>query len=86
MERAYRMRNTSRSVMSDHGDYADDYGLVKKWHSGIKRCLSYVPMIARVPGAAAAHRVGVPIELFDLWRLRPSWRTQRPAIPTLHRF
>jgi arylsulfatase A-like enzyme len=85
MEHAYHMRDTSVFVMSDHGDYANDNGLVEKWHSGMERCLSQVPMIARVPGAAAAHRVGVPIELFDLWRLRPSWRTQRPAIPTLHR-
>jgi hypothetical protein len=65
MEHAYHMRDTSVFVMSDHGDYANDNGLVEKWHSGMERCLSQVPMIARVPGAGAAHRVGVPVKLFD---------------------
>lgn len=65
VERTNHTRNTSIFVLSDHGDYAGDFGLVEKWPSGMESCLTHVPMIAHVPGAKGAHRVAEPIELFD---------------------
>lgn len=53
-------------VLSDHGDYAGDYGLVEKWPSGAEDVLTRVPFIVRLPGGAAGHLVEEPIELFDL--------------------
>eukprot|EP01113_Clastostelium_recurvatum_P038107 TRINITY_DN5653_c0_g1_i1.p1 TRINITY_DN5653_c0_g1~~TRINITY_DN5653_c0_g1_i1.p1 ORF type:complete len:349 (+),score=60.44 TRINITY_DN5653_c0_g1_i1:37-1047(+) len=39
--------NTTVFVMSDHGDYAGDYGLVEKWPSGLEDVLTRVPMLIR---------------------------------------
>jgi choline-sulfatase len=65
IERTNHKDDTSLFVLSDHGDYAGDFGLVEKWPSGMERCLTHVPLIARVPGGKAAHRIAEPIELFD---------------------
>lgn len=65
MERTNHAADTSLFVVSDHGDYAGDFGLVEKWPSGMERCLTHVPLIARVPGGKAGHRVAEPVELFD---------------------
>jgi len=65
IERTNHKADTSLFVLSDHGDYAGDFGLVEKWPSGMERCLTHVPLIARVPGGKAGHRVEEPVELFD---------------------
>jgi choline-sulfatase len=65
IERGNHKADTSLFVLSDHGDYAGDFGLVEKWPSGMERCLTHVPLIARVPGCTAGHRVAEPVELFD---------------------
>jgi choline-sulfatase len=65
MEKTNHVADTSLFVLSDHGDYAGDFGLVEKWPSGMERCMTHVPMIARVPGGKAGHRISEPIELFD---------------------
>lgn len=65
IERTNHSTDTSLFVLSDHGDYAGDFGLVEKWPSGMERCLTHVPLIARVPGGRAGHRIAEPVELFD---------------------
>ncbi len=57
--------NTAVFCISDHGDWAGDYGLVEKWPSALDDTLTRVPFIARVPGMARGHVVAEPIELFD---------------------
>lgn len=51
---------------SDHGDWAGDFGLVEKWPSALDDCLARVPLVIRIPGAAAGHRVATNVELFDI--------------------
>ncbi|MEO6924300.1 MAG: sulfatase-like hydrolase/transferase [Bryocella sp.] len=65
IERTNHTKDTSLFVMSDHGDYAEDFGLVEKWPPGMERALTHVPMLAHVPGAPSGHRVAEPIEPFD---------------------
>jgi choline-sulfatase len=65
IERTNRKADTSLFILSDHGDYAGDFGLVEKWPSGMERCLTHVPLIARIPGGKGGHRVAEPVELFD---------------------
>jgi arylsulfatase A-like enzyme len=50
LERSGVYNDTAIFVLSDHGDYAGDYGLVEKWPSGLEDVLLRVPTIARVPG------------------------------------
>lgn len=58
--------DTAVFVGSDHGDYTGDYGLVEKWPSGLEHCLTHVPLIARIPGGVAGHRVRDVVELYDI--------------------
>jgi len=66
MESTGRDKDTALFVVSDHGDYAGDYGLVEKWPSGLEDALTHVPLIARIPGGRAGHRVNVMVEAYDL--------------------
>lgn len=59
--------NTAVFVMSDHGDWAGDWGLVEKWPSALDDPLVRVPLIARLPGGATGHVVTEPVELMDLF-------------------
>ncbi len=58
--------DTAVFVMSDHGDWAGDWGLVEKWPSGLDDTLTRVPFIARVPGGKPGHVVNEQVEMFDL--------------------
>ncbi|HET6567897.1 MAG TPA: sulfatase-like hydrolase/transferase [Rhodothermales bacterium] len=66
VDRTNHSRDTAIFVLSDHGDYAGDYGLVEKWPSGLEDALTHVPLIARVPGGTSG--VGAPemVELYDV--------------------
>lgn len=69
LEAIDRTRHTSDTavfVLSDHGDYAGDYGLVEKWPSGLEDDLTHVPLIARVSGGARGHVCNDLVELFDV--------------------
>ena len=66
LERTGHAGDTALFVCSDHGDYTGDYGLVEKWPAGLEDCLTHVPLIARVPGGAAAHEAGGLVELYDV--------------------
>lgn len=58
--------DTMLIASADHGDYAGDYGLVEKWPNGCEDVLTRVPLMVKAPGMKAGHRVGEPVELFDI--------------------
>ncbi len=58
--------DTTVLFLSDHGDYAGDYGLVEKWPSAAEDVITRVPLIVRTPGGKVGHTVTAPIELFDI--------------------
>jgi choline-sulfatase len=58
--------DTTVTFLSDHGDYAGDYGLVEKWPSAGEDVITRVPLVVRSPGGAAGHVVDTPMELFDI--------------------
>lgn len=66
LERTHHSKDTTVITLSDHGDYAGDYGLVEKWPSGLEDCLTHVPMIIRTPGGAEGHTVEEVNELYDM--------------------
>jgi choline-sulfatase len=66
LEKTGRDKDTAVFLLSDHGDYTGDYGLVEKWPSGLEDCLTHVPVIGRVPGGKAGVVAEDMIELYDL--------------------
>ena len=66
LESSGRSKDTALFVMSDHGDYTGDYGLVEKWPSGLEDCLTHIPLIARVPGAKQGVVSDGMVELYDI--------------------
>ena len=66
VDRTRHASDTAMFVLSDHGDYAGDYGLVEKWPSELGDVLTHVPVIARVPGGAPGHVSEEIVELFDV--------------------
>lgn len=66
MDKSGRDKDTAVFVLSDHGDYAGDYGLVEKWPSGLEDALTHVPLIARVPGVGPAAASTEIVELYDV--------------------
>ncbi len=66
VERTNHTPDTAIFLLSDHGDYGGDFGLVEKWPSGLEDDLTHVPLIARVPGAQQAHVANDMGELFDV--------------------
>jgi choline-sulfatase len=68
LEQTDHTKDTALFVLSDHGDYAGDYGLVEKWSSGLEDCLTHVPLIAKIPGGVPAHVYEDMVELFDVMK------------------
>lgn len=66
MDRLELNDNTVLVLLSDHGDYAGDYGLVHKHCAVMEDAHTRVPFIWRGPGITAGHVVSEPVELFDL--------------------
>jgi choline-sulfatase len=66
VERTNHVNDTAIFCLSDHGDYAGDYGLVEKWPSGLEDVLTHVPLIARVPGGARSVVADDMVELYDV--------------------
>jgi choline-sulfatase len=58
--------DTCVMFLSDHGDWAGEYGLVEKWPSALDDCILRVPLAIRLPGGRAGHVVDAPVELFDI--------------------
>jgi arylsulfatase A-like enzyme len=59
--------NTAVVVLSDHGDYTGDYGLVEKFLAGFEDCLLRVPLVVRAPGLGAGRTLSPLCELTDLY-------------------
>jgi arylsulfatase A-like enzyme len=66
LESTGRNKDTVLFVMSDHGDYAGDYGLVEKWPSGLEDCLTHVPLLVRAPGGKPGAVAEDMVELYDV--------------------
>lgn len=66
IERTNHSRDTAVFLLSDHGDYAGDYGLVEKWPSGLEDVLTHVPLITRIPGQTPGGVSENIVELFDV--------------------
>ncbi len=66
VDRTHHRNDTAIFVLSDHGDYGGDYGLVEKWPSGLEDVLTHVPLIVRVPGGVPGHSCQNMVELFDV--------------------
>lgn len=66
LESTGRDKDTAVFLLSDHGDYGGDYGLVEKWPSGLEDCLTHVPVIGRMPGGAEGVVAEDMVELFDV--------------------
>jgi len=66
VERTNHNQDTAIFLLSDHGDYAGDYGLVEKWPSGLEDVLTHVPVIVRVPGVNQGNTSENMVELFDV--------------------
>lgn len=66
LEKTGRDKDTAVFLLSDHGDYTGDYGLVEKWPSGLEDCLTHVPVIGRVPGGKPGVVADDIIELYDV--------------------
>jgi choline-sulfatase len=66
VEKSNHEKDTAIFVMSDHGDYAGDFGLVEKWTSGLEDCLTHVPLIVKAPGGATGVQALDMVELFDV--------------------
>ena len=83
---------TAIFVLSDHGDWAGDYGLVEKWPSAAEDVITRVPLIIRTPGGVKGQVVEEPVELFDLMATTldlagiPALHTHfaRSLVPSLH--
>lgn len=66
VDRTDHTNDTAVIVLSDHGDYAGDYGMVEKWSSGQEDALTHVPLIARIPGGSTNHTASAMVEQFDV--------------------
>lgn len=66
LEQSPHRDNTTVLFLSDHGDYAGDYGLVEKWPNASEDVITRVPLIVRTPDGRAGHTVREPVELFDI--------------------
>lgn len=66
LEKNGRDGDTAIMLLSDHGDYAGDYGLVEKWPSALEDCLTHVPLIIKTPGGTKGHMVDDMVELYDV--------------------
>ncbi|HIG39756.1 MAG: sulfatase-like hydrolase/transferase [bacterium] len=96
-----RYDNTGIFVLSDHGDFTGDYGLVEKSQNTLEDCLARVPFIIKPPktlGAVAGIRdqlvelVDFPATVYaladiepDYWHFGKSLVEQLTATDAIHR-
>jgi arylsulfatase A-like enzyme len=57
--------NTALFLLSDHGDYTGDYGIVEKTHNTMEDCLTRVPFVVKPPRGISV-RPGVSDALVEL--------------------
>lgn len=66
VDRTNHTKDTAIFFLSDHGEWAGDWGLVEKWSSAMDDAIMHLPFIARLPGGATGHVVDELIEMYDL--------------------
>ena len=66
VDRAGELDNTLFVVLTDHGEYLGDFGLVEKWPSGLDPCLTRNPLVIAGPGVTEGGVADAMVELVDL--------------------
>ena len=66
VDRTGHSNDTAIFLLSDHGEWGGDYGLVEKWPSACDGVLEHIPLIARVPGMERGHVSKEIVELYDV--------------------
>ncbi|WP_129669379.1 sulfatase-like hydrolase/transferase [Phytoactinopolyspora endophytica] len=67
VQRAGLADDTVTVFFSDHGEYLGDFGLIEKWPSGLRRCITRDPVIISGAGLPAAGPVDAMVELIDVF-------------------
>ncbi len=75
--------------ISDHGDYAGDYGLAEKWPSGMEDVLTHVPLIINGPDVKQGKKydgltesIDIPATVLDLANIEPNWTNFGSSLKT----
>lgn len=83
--------DTIVAFLSDHGDYAGDYGMAEKYMGAFEECMLNVPLVFRVPGATSAvhdtlcEMVDLYPTLMDLLGLEPKhYHFGRSLVPLIN--
>jgi arylsulfatase A-like enzyme len=66
VERAGAANDTAVFFLTDHGEYAGDYGLVEKWPSGLESCLLQNPLVAALPRGREGQVAESFVEMVDV--------------------
>ncbi len=72
---------TAVFCLSDHGNYAGDYGCPEKWHTAVHDAIGRVPLGARLPGGegkagvseALTQHIDVFATILELAGVKPDW-------------
>lgn len=78
--------------LSDHGDFAGQYGLVEKWDTAMADCIMHVPFVIYAPNLPHGSRVNSLTEhtdlaptLLDLLDIKPEWGMHgETLLPIIH--
>ena len=81
LEQTGLAEETALFMFSDHGNYAGDYGLPTKWHTGFHDALMRIPLAVRLPGGrhsrgvcpALCQHIDVFATILDLVDAEPAW-------------
>ncbi|MBD3351515.1 MAG: sulfatase-like hydrolase/transferase, partial [Candidatus Lokiarchaeota archaeon] len=57
--------DTAIFFISDHGDYAGDYGLTEKWVTDMRDCLLRVPLLIKLPNSNSEMKNGSNLNIAD---------------------
>jgi len=74
-------KTTALFCLSDHGNYAGDYGCPEKWHTAVHDAIGRVPLGVRLPGGAGARgtsealtqHIDVFATVLELAGVTPEW-------------
>ncbi len=66
LERSGNIEDTVTVFLTDHGEYAGDFGLVEKWPSGLDRCLLQNPLLIAGPGITEGTTAETFTEMVDI--------------------
>ncbi|HKR27302.1 MAG TPA: sulfatase-like hydrolase/transferase [Acidobacteriaceae bacterium] len=66
LERTNHAKDTALICISDHGDYAGDFGLVEKGSGTLEDPLTHVPLLLRIPGGVRGVSAEEMVEAYDV--------------------